>query len=365
MIQLGIFHTRMSPPVNSAFRPRQALFLALSGIGNLLMQAPTLTLFKHRFPHCQVTVWVAPRGTRALADALPSVDHVIEAPIRQPIWRHTRRLWHLSRQQFDVGIMLSPGQRWKGAAYLYLAGIPLRLGHSYPFRGNPASHFLLTHAVSEQPAVHDIEQNLALLSLIGVPINSATLSPYTFPLPAEARARAAGLIASLPRDRTLLGIHPGSSAGFEWKRWPLERFVAVGQRLIRDANAHIVVFGGPDETALKEAAYRHLKPAATVISTDLLTTAAVMQQCRVMLTNDSGLMHLAAAVGVPTLGLFGPTDEKLVGPRGPQSMALRAIGTAPVYDTEHHHALGSEAHETLLAITPELVVNRMQSFLRS
>lgn len=82
-----------------------------------------------------------------------------------------------------------------------------------------------------------------------------------------------------------------------------------------------------------------------------------MQHCKLFISNDSGLMHLAAASGVPTLGLFGPTAEKQTGPRGSHSHTLRAPGTQPVYNTESNPSLGSKPHPSLLVLKSEDVIS--------
>jgi ADP-heptose:LPS heptosyltransferase len=166
----------------------------------------------------------------------------------------------------------------------------------------------------------------------------------------------------------LVGLHPGSAPNFEWKRWPLENFAEIAAELIKKYNAHIFLFGGPGEKSLKEELANLIKKQLpitdyrlpiTLISTDLLTTAALMQRCGLIIANDSGLMHLASAAGAPTLGLFGPTDEARIGPRGPQSFTLRAPGTKPVYDVNTNFNLGHSPHPSLLALKPELVLKKI------
>ncbi|MEX2055092.1 MAG: hypothetical protein WD972_02825, partial [Candidatus Andersenbacteria bacterium] len=190
------------PPVQSI------LFVALSGIGNFLMQSPAITLSKQHFPQARITVWVAPRGTKPLAQNVSAVDEVIEAPIKMSVSHHLHHVWHLSRQRFQVGIVLSPGQLIKSAAYLYLAGIQTRIGGRYPFRGDKASGFLLTHPVVELPGIHDIEQNVRLLTPLGI---TDSVREYDLSLPAAAHDEAARLLTTfnIPGDKRLIGFHPG------------------------------------------------------------------------------------------------------------------------------------------------------------
>lgn len=348
---------------NSADNPH-ILIVALSGIGNLIMQIPMINALKTAWPQSRITVWVAPRGTRTLAENTPSIDEVIEMPIKTSLSGHLQNIRRLRELSADIGIVASPGQQIKSAAYLFLAGIPTRVGHTYPLAGNSTSSFLLTNAISEKENTHDIEQNLALLGAFQLPIPE--IPYYSVTIPAEATAKAQERINNLHIDPTkpIIGFHAGSAPDFLWKRWSLENFAALGRQLIEKYNAHILLFGGKDETTQNETIKKLInKDCVTSIQTDLLITAAVMQKCRLVVTNDSGLMHLSAASGVETFGLFGPTDEKKTGPRGPKSHVIRAEGTKPAYDTEKNYNLGQEPHKTILAITPEMVLEKIQSTL--
>jgi heptosyltransferase II len=343
-------------------RATNILLLSLSGIGNFLMQSPTLRLLKQTRPSWHLTVWVAPKGTKELAENDSNVDALIEAPIQASPVRHIKTAVRLSQGKFDIGIMLSPGQLVKGAIYLYLAGIPKRIGHSYPFLGNPRSNFLLTDAIEEKDGVHDIEQNLRLLKLLDITNDRLQTADYSFDIPPDSQAKARALMQalSIPSRKKLIGLHAGSAPDFLWKRWPLENFITVGKVLTEKLGAHILILGGPDERDVKQQLYRSLHPHASMIAASLLTTAAIMQRCQLVLSNDSGLMHLAAAVGVKTFGLFGPTDEKKTGPCGIDSRVIRAPGTRPVYHTEKNYGLGLKPHVSLQAITPTFVFKHIE-----
>jgi heptosyltransferase-2 len=339
--------------------PKRILVLALSGIGNLLMQMPTLETLKRKRPDSHITVWVAPRGTKGLAASLPYVDDVFEAPIRNSLFGHMRLISFLRKKHFDTAIIFSPGQLVKSAAYTYLAGIPTRIGNAYPLGNNPSSSWLLTDAINEGQSLHDIEQNLRLLEPLAIELPH--IVHYTLPLSPDHEEKAKKLLGTLAiaPGKKIIGFHMGSAPDFLWKRWPEERFKALGDALIANHNAHILLFGGPDEEMHKESMRNALGINASAVSADLLTTAAVMQKCQVIISNDSGLMHLAAAAGAPVIGLFGPTNEIHTGPRGPRSHVLRAPGTRAVYNTEKNYSVGTEIHPTMLAITVPMVLDKI------
>lgn len=356
------------------------LLLSLSGIGNYLMHTPFIEQIKKQRPHWRTTLWCAARGQAELARVNPNINDVIEHSLQAPFYKDIPFLLQLRRHHYDAAVMLSPGQRLKGAAYLTTAGISRRIAHQYPFLHRPAVSLLLTDAVPEQPRIHDIEQNLALLPLLGLnyslshrsgtPPRRWQTTHYKLSIPTENRQKASDFLLTLgvPADRPLIALHPGSAPNAAFKRWPLPRFAALATRLIENHQTHILILGSNAEEELKQNLLSQLTAyhlSLTTITADLLTTAAILQRCRLFIGNDSGLMHLSAGVGTPTLGLFGPTDEHQVGPRGPHSQALRAAGTQPVYDTEKNWQLGDKPHPTLERLNISQVISTATDMLQS
>lgn len=349
---------------------KQVLFLSLSGIGNLILQLPTIQALKMAHPTWHITVWVAPRGTREIAETQDYIDHVIQMPIRAGIWQHFKNILTLRKYRFNIGIVLSPGQLIKSALYLKLAGIPMRIGNSYPYKGNLNATNFLTHAVDEQEHLHDIEQNLRVLEPLD--IHPDPVSHYSLQIPRRNIEEASNFLFSEVRTPSAsplfkgeksdyVGIHAGCAKGFEFKQWPLERFAEVAKALLqKNSNIQFLIFGGKDEEVQKQKLVKMIGlDHAEAISTSLLTTAAIIKHCKLMISNDSGLMHAAAAVGTPTLGIFGPTDEALTGPRGPKSFTVRANGTKPVYSTEKIVNLETSSHTSLLALMPQAIIDKI------
>jgi ADP-heptose:LPS heptosyltransferase len=346
--------------LNMSRHQKRVLILSLSGIGNFLMQSPTWQQLKRRHPKWHLTLWVAPRGTHQLAAADPAIDGIIEASIKASLLRHAIMVRRLRAQKFDIGVVMAPGQLLKSAAYLYLAGIPRRVGHAYRLGANEASAFLLTDPIEEMKGNHDIEQNMELLTpLDSGPRPQAAL--YALDIPLDNKQRAKTIIAGLKvaPGATFIGLHAGSAPNFSWKRWPLRNFGIVGRALIEQYGAHILIFGGPEEEVIKQELKRSLGGSASIMTADLITVAALMRHCRLVITNDSGLMHVAAAAGTRTLGIFGPTDERRVGPRGLASHTIRAPHTEPVYDVNTNFNLGPKPHPTLVALAPAQVLDKI------
>ena len=327
------------------------------------MHSPVFEQIKTKLPGSKITVWVAPRNTKQLAGINSFIDNVIEHPIKNSLLFPFKHSLQLAKEKFDVGIVLSPGQLWKSAVYLFLAGITKRIGHKYPYLFVNQSSFLLTDTIEEDDELHDIEQNLRLLKLLKINSNELKTKHYKLNIPTAYNIKAQTLLSKLniPANETFIGIHAGSDANSLWKRWPVSNFAKVCNTLTEENNSHILIFGGPKEKKLNQLLKSQIGKNASIISADLITTAATIKKCTLFISNDSGLMHLASAAGTPTLGLFGPTDEKHTGPRGPKSFVIRAPSTKPVYHTEKNFDLGQKPHPSILAITPKFVLDNIKN----
>ena len=131
-------------------------------------------------------------------------------------------------------------------------------------------------------------------------------------------------------------IHPGAGGALaDWqgsaKRWPIGQFIELSRRLVGELNATVLVFGGPDEEALQETGSfdpRRSPAGLLAVNESLKHTAALIRACDLMISNDSGLMHVAAALGVPTLGIFGPTNPSRTAPYGPRLPLSSQAGRA-------------------------------------
>lgn len=344
---------------DSSNQAPKVLVIALSGIGNLLMQLPAIQSLKKTHPSWNVTVWVAPRGTKAIAEANPYIDKVIEGPIKHSLFGHIKAISEFGKMNFDIGIVMSPGQLIKSAAYMKFAGIPKRIGHYYPFLGRQTSIFL-TDAVKEKQGLHDIEQNINILEPLGIPKPHDRSYSLHIPVEVQKKADEKWQELHIPSGKNIIGIHPGSADNYKWKRWPVENWIKLGQALV-NKNAHILIFGGQEEEDIKQHIHASLSNQSTVVASPLLVSAALIRRCNMFISNDSGLMHIAAALGTKTYGLFGPTDEKLTGPKGNNSHVIRAPGTAPSYNTEENTFADTDTHPSMKKITPELVLERILS----
>lgn len=301
------------PAVN---RPTRILVVKPCCLGDVLMATPALRALQHAFPDAAIDVAVTAWAAPAL-DSNRRVRRLVRYPDGRSPAAVARLGFRLRREGYDLGIALDrsplPG------LLLWLAGVPVRAGIER--RGR---RVLLTHHTRPREGQHETELYLDVLR--GVGVEPQGLWPE-YDVPNEARARIAALLGERGIDggRPLVVIHPGGAvnpgATMLAKRWPAERFAALADRLAREWGAAIVLTGSvSDRDAVRDVRRAAQCPLVDLSERLLLPElAALCAVARLFVGNDSGVSHLAAAVGAPTVTVFGPTNPLQYRPLGPDS----------------------------------------------
>lgn len=277
--------------------PPRALFVTLSNIGDLVMTTPALNAMHAAFPDHVIDV-VADRRSSALLHACPFLG----------------ALHHREKSTGKLGLLR--------LAYA------LRRNH-YELAVDLRTDFLpwLVHArrrgvrwQSRAAGPHAVEQHFAVAARLLAPMKAIPM-PRIWYSSLDAAA-ASGALAALPGSRWL-ALGPG--ANWVGKIWPLQHFVRLSALLAPDFDA-IVVLGGVNDRARAAALAAEIALPTCDLSgrTSLPAAAAVLARCAIFVGNDSGLGHMAAAVGTPTVTLFGPGDPERYRPWGPKAMVARA-----------------------------------------
>ncbi|MFN3486096.1 MAG: lipopolysaccharide heptosyltransferase II [Planctomycetota bacterium] len=274
-------------------------------LGDAVLSLPTLRSLKAMFPEGRLAVLTKP----SLADlyrGAPYVDEVL--PERRGgigSWWATVR--ELRRRRFDAALVLP--RSFRAAFVVWGAGIPRRIGYG---AGRGA---LLTDRVRPlEGRVHRVHRYHHLLSAFGSP---PPVEPPRLELLPEAVCWAQEEFPGGP----WVGLHPGATYGAA-KQWLPERFAELGRRL--GARASVAVIGGPGEEALGSRVAREAGAARCLAGrTTIPQLAAALARCRLLVTNDTGPMHVADALGVPVVAIFGPTDWIETPPFGPRHRIVR------------------------------------------
>jgi lipopolysaccharide heptosyltransferase II len=296
-------------------------------LGDAVMALPAVGAVRHHHPEDRLVV-AARRSVAGLFRMVPGVDDVVSLDggggwRGAAAWRAEAHA--MAGVHADLAVLLP--NSFRSAWTAREAGIPRRWGYAADWR-TP----LLTRRV-EKPRgrLHQADYYLALVSALGMPVAG---DPATIVLPDEVARRAAALLLQhgIAGDRLLVGMAPGAAYGGA-KQWPPERFARVARLLYeRHGVVSLLVGSGADRSAslridAGEAA------VDLVGQTDLPLLVGVLARCRAFVSNDSGAMHLAAALGLPVTAVFGPTDERGTAPRpsGSASAAPHEILTSNVW----------------------------------
>lgn len=291
--------------------PRSIVIVKLSAIGDVLHGVPTAVALRHAFPAARIGWAVEGRSADVLAGH-HAIDHLFRLPrgwLKSP-----RTILRLRRQLrwfgADVAIDLQ-GLLKSGVATL-LSGARTRIGHARPTSREHA-WLAYTHPV-KAGSTHVVERNCDLLAALGLAVPAPAFEMPRWPVSRERMEQWLGSLR-LP-DRPVL-LNPG--AGWASKRWPSERFAATARALQRRHDQPtIVVWGGAEERALAERIAAESFGAAIVApDTSLQDLGELCRLARLVISGDTGPLHLAAAVGTPCVGLFGPVPASRNGPYGP------------------------------------------------
>jgi len=297
------------------------LVFALQGLGDALEATPMLGAIRSFDEAAEIDVAVTRRGPAELFRGIPELaSRVIELPY----WERgiagfaaalATRAW---RRAYDVSFMAFPAA--KPAYHLVNAAFRTRRKFGHRYCAPTASNALwsYTDLVPIRNA-HNVERNLDLTAAAGIPRPDRV----EYAVPSSWTGNGA-------RDRARVTLHAGTIAhdGFEQKRWPLSNFVAVARQL-QSADYEITLLAGPDEIA-ETALLQAQVPGARTITGPLDEAARHLASSALVITNDSGIGHLAAAVGTPVISLFGPTPTSGA-PYGSLSRPLRPSSCPPCF----------------------------------
>ena len=300
---------------------RRILVRQVNWLGDGVLTLPALEALQRRLPQAEI-VLLARGWVGGLFEGHPAVRRIIELPRGggpMGLWGHWRVAGAIRGQGFDLAVVFP--NSFEAALVPWMAGIPRRVG--YPTEGR---RWLLTDPLPRPrriPGRHQAERYLDIVRALGAE-GSADLR---LPVSAGAQERAQALLkaSGINGAEALVAIGPGSIYGGA-KRWPADRFAAVADALAERHGARILLVGSAREGAILAEVAAHMRQPVTNLGgrTDLPTLTGVLRRSRLLLCNDSGSMHVAAAVGIPVVAVFGPTDADATAPLGGGHRIVRA-----------------------------------------
>ncbi|MDA8239833.1 MAG: glycosyltransferase family 9 protein [Nitrospiraceae bacterium] len=297
---------------------KKVLVFPMYGIGDVLMTTPAIRNLKEQL-EAEITYLHMFKTTKEILQNNPFIRENIHFPFLDAGRLEGVRFLLQFRKKFDCSINFYPSNRRDYNLASFIVGSPLRCGHRYVQRNFFELNFLKNSTIGEDDRLHNVEEDLRLLEFIGIP--EKKLYPLEVYLTEEEKMFAGKWLKERRVAKKMLcGIHPGTSTfkNHGKKRWPEKSFAALIDRLGGDmGDVAFMLFGGPEEKTLRDSIVslvRHPEKVLSVEGISIRQSAALMEMCALFISNDSGPMHMAAAMRVPTVSIFGPTNPVWVRP---------------------------------------------------
>lgn len=309
------------------------LIVKLSAIGDVVHTLPALNALRRYYPSAHIS-WLVEEAAANLLSGHPALDRVLVSRrktwlkgLASAHWRqhaHEIRAFVHSLRDRHYDMVFDFQAALKGAALIALVRGRRKIGFGHGLEHQEFSHVVLNERI---PAVsmdiHALNRGLILLKAAGI---SCPNVEYRLPITANHRLRADQILSEkgIGPDQAFVAINP--MAKWETKLWQKDKFARVADWVRTEFDLPVVFTGGPEDQSYINAISERMKTESANLSgrTDLMTLAALLQRAAIMITTDTGPMHISAAVETPTVALFGPTAPWRTGPYGEGHRVLRA-----------------------------------------
>jgi len=340
---------------------KRILIVRTDRIGDVLLSTPVIKTLRYHYPDAYIAMMVSPYSKDAV-EGNPYLDKVIiydKDGKHKSWWRSLKFARNLKKKRFDLAIILHPTNRVH--LVTFFAGIPKRIGYDLKLG------FLLTDRIrhtKQYGEKHELDYNLDLVRYLGIEPEDKNLF---MPIRPESERWVEELFRQegIKEKDKLLAIHPGASCPS--KVWPNDRFAQVADRLIEKYSFKVLIVSGPKDLSLAQSVIRNMQHSAINLAgkTSVSQLASILKRSRLFISNDSGPVHVASAVGAPVVSIFGRNQAGLSpkrwGPVGKNDLILhKEVGCI---ECLAHNCVKEFA--CLKAITTEDVLNAAESILKT
>jgi lipopolysaccharide heptosyltransferase II len=337
---------------------KKVLIVRIDRIGDMVLSTPVFKSLKAANPQLEITILASPANS-AILDNNPSVDHIVEYNPAKGLRGLLDVIKQLRKSSLDLAIDSYDNYKLVSALIVFLGGAKWRVG--YPSYGR---EIFFNIKVARPPGeAHFIDVVMNTLKPLGVAINDRV--PEIFITQDERKKGGEWLAQMGIENKPVIGVHPG--AYYESQRWPIEYYAELITLLQKNKNLEVVIFGGPGDSSILDQIQLQLNgKVLTYEHNDMRHFLALVSKCSLFICNNSGPLHMACALGVPTISFMGPTVKGRWMPVGDQHKIFRiddlscigcGAGTCII-----------KTHDCMRRITPNYVmdlIEKTNSFILS
>ena len=326
---------------------RHILLIKPSSLGDIVHAMPTCAAIRRAYPKARLT-WLVKREWAGLVERIDGVDRVW--PVESTLTGWLSQVSLLRAEHFDLVVDLQG--LFRSAAIGWLSGSPLLVGLANGREGSP--WFYSRGVPVPQLEMHAVDRYLLVAKAVGA-AESGT-PEFRFRIPQTDHEEVDRLLSRSGVMPGMSWVAMNVSARWPTKRWPTASFAEVADRLRQDGWGAVVMIGGPDERTDVAAVSAMMKTPAIDLAgaTTVGLLPALLSKASLLMTNDSGPMHIAAAVGTPVVALFGPTSAVRTGPYGVGHTVLKGkVSCSPCFSRTCHN---TQPLECLRTVSPEQIM---------
>lgn len=295
------------------------LIIALSGIGDALMFSPSVRLLRSAFPDAQIDFLLMFKGAKEIYQYNPHISNLIHFDFLKHGLIKSLKFIYSIRNQYDITFNVYPSNRKEYNIISFLINAKKRFAVKYKRMNFINLGWLNNFLVIENDHTHNVVTNVKMIELfLNKNISNIPALEIYFSDKENQFAKDFFLTNIINSNDFIIGIHPGCATlkNHIKRRWEPDKFVHLSKKLLSEFNCKIFLFGGPEESKLKSYIYSAINSSNVYIidTNTLLQSAAIMSRCNLFITNDSALMHIAAALKLNIASIIGPTNINYIHP---------------------------------------------------
>jgi heptosyltransferase-2 len=299
---------------------------ALSGIGDAVMFSPALKVLKNYIPDAQIDMMVMFKAVEYIYQRNPAINKIFFIDfLNQSALKSFKQVLALRKNKYDASINVYPSNRREYNIVNRLLGAKKRIGTKYNHYSTFSFDFLNNNLVQEVKDKHNVTENFELIKLLAPNAKENMLGGYEIFLSDDENSFADKYIEqNTLKDKKIIGFHVGSATfkGHINKRWAANKFSELAGKLAKEYDAKILLFG--TEKDVNEAIWNNSKDSTLIpAEAKIMQSIALMRKCSLFVSNDAALMHIAAALQIPTIAIFGYTNYKELSPWKTKNIIVR------------------------------------------